>query len=38
MTDTEMLCILLFDKTLDEIAEDILKEGKNYGSERIHTA
>lgn len=38
MTETEMLCILLFDKTLDEVAEDILKEGKNYGSESVHTA
>ena len=38
MTDTELLCILVFGKTLDEVAEDILKEGTNDGSERVHTA
>ena len=38
MTDTEMLCVLLFDKTLDEIAEEILSEGNEDGTERIHTA
>ena len=38
MTDTEMLCVLLFDKTLDEIAEEILSEGNEDGAERIYTA
>lgn len=38
MTDTEMLCVLLFDKTLDEVCDEILREDTEDGSERIHTA
>ena len=38
MSDAEILCILLFDKSLDEVAEDILSEGNEDGTERIYTA
>lgn len=38
MTDTEMLCVLLFDKTLDEVCDEILMEDTENGSEGVHTA
>ena len=38
MSDAEILCILLFDKSLDEVAEEILSEGYEDGTERVHTA
>jgi hypothetical protein len=38
MTDTEMLCILLLGRTLDEVAEGILMEDTENGRERVHTA
>lgn len=37
MSDAEIICILIFDKSLDEVAEDILSEGNEDGTERVHT-
>lgn len=38
MSDVEQMCILIFEKTLDEVAEEILKGGINRGSESVRSA
>lgn len=38
MSDAEIICILLLGKSLDDVAEDILRGGNRDGAERVHTA